>query len=65
MPPLTPGTNKKLTEVLKQSFASWEKELQNCNITKGNYYQFYYDILYLTYFILFVNIKKIIIILYV
>lgn len=45
MPPLTPGTNKKLTEVLKQSFASWEKELQNCNITKGNYYQFYYDIL--------------------
>lgn len=54
MPPLTPGTNKKLTEVLKQSFASWEKELQNCNITKGNYYQ----LLYLTYFILFVNIKK-------
>lgn len=35
MPPLTPGTNKKLTEVLKASFASWEKEVQNCNITKG------------------------------
>lgn len=37
MPPLTPGTNKKLTEVLKASFASWEKEVQNCNITKGTY----------------------------
>lgn len=36
MPPLTPGTNKKLTEVLKASFASWEKEAQNCNTTKGN-----------------------------
>lgn len=35
MPPLTPGTNKKLTEVLKASFASWEKEAQNCNTTKG------------------------------
>ncbi|CAD7091054.1 unnamed protein product [Hermetia illucens] len=34
MPPLTPGTNKKLAEVLKASFASWEKEVQNCNITK-------------------------------
>lgn len=37
MPPLTPGTNKKLTEVLKASFASWEKETQNCNITKGKF----------------------------
>lgn len=36
MPPLTPGTNKKLAEVLKASFASWEKEAQNRNITKGN-----------------------------
>lgn len=35
MPPLTPGTNKKLTEVLKASFASWEKEVQHRNITKG------------------------------
>lgn len=35
MPPLTPGTNKKLTEVLKASFASWEKEVQYRNITKG------------------------------
>lgn len=35
MPPLTPGTNKKLAEVLKASFASWEKEAQNRNITKG------------------------------
>ncbi|XP_055324071.1 ETS-like protein pointed isoform X2 [Sitodiplosis mosellana] len=34
MPPLTPGTNKKLAEVLKASFASWEKEAQNRNITK-------------------------------
>lgn len=32
--PLTPGTNKKLTEVLKASFASWEKEVQIYNITK-------------------------------
>ncbi|KXJ81591.1 hypothetical protein RP20_CCG019070 [Aedes albopictus] len=34
MPPLTPGTNKKLTEVLYASFASWEKVVQNCRITK-------------------------------
>ncbi|XP_055378136.1 ETS-like protein pointed [Condylostylus longicornis] len=34
MPPLTPGTNKKLAEVLKASFASWEKVVQKCNITK-------------------------------
>lgn len=37
LPPLTPGTNRKVNEVLKASFASWEKEVQNCNITKGNY----------------------------
>lgn len=36
LPPLTPGTSKKCTEVLKASFASWEKEVQNCNTTKGN-----------------------------
>lgn len=35
MPPLTPGTNKKMSEVLKASFASWEKEVQDRNITKG------------------------------
>ncbi|EDV94362.1 GH20724 [Drosophila grimshawi] len=34
MPPLTPGTNRKVNEVLKASFASWEKEVQNFNITK-------------------------------
>lgn len=38
MPPLTPGTNKKLTEVLKASFASWEKEVQFRNITKGKFF---------------------------
>ncbi len=35
MPPLTPGTNKKMTEALKASFASWEKEQINRNIPKG------------------------------
>lgn len=35
VPPLTPGTNKKLTEVLNASFASWEKEVQSYKITKG------------------------------
>ncbi|XP_017072527.2 ETS-like protein pointed isoform X1 [Drosophila eugracilis] len=34
LPPLTPGTNRKVNEVLKASFASWEKEVQKCNITK-------------------------------
>ncbi|XP_070505768.1 ETS-like protein pointed isoform X2 [Chironomus tepperi] len=34
MPPLTPGTNKKLTEALHASFASWEKEVQSYKITK-------------------------------
>jgi len=38
MPPLTPGTNKKLTEVLNASFASWEKEIQTYKITKGKHY---------------------------
>lgn len=35
MPPLTPGTNKKLAEVLKASFETWDKEAQSRNITKG------------------------------
>ncbi|XP_044728556.1 ETS-like protein pointed isoform X2 [Chrysoperla carnea] len=34
VPPLTPGTNKKMTEALKASFASWEKEQVRLNITK-------------------------------
>ncbi|KOX78258.1 Transforming protein p54/c-ets-1 [Melipona quadrifasciata] len=35
VPPLTPGTNKKMTEALEASFASWEKERVRLNITKG------------------------------
>lgn len=35
MPPLTPGTNKRYSEILKASFVSWEKEAQSRNITKG------------------------------
>lgn len=34
VPPLTPGTNKKMTEALKASFASWEKEQVRLNIVK-------------------------------
>ncbi|XP_053980978.1 ETS-like protein pointed isoform X4 [Hylaeus volcanicus] len=34
VPPLTPGTNKKMTEALEASFASWEKERVRLNITK-------------------------------
>ncbi|XP_076385141.1 ETS transcription factor pointed isoform X5 [Megachile rotundata] len=37
VPPLTPGTNKKMTEALEASFASWEKERVRLNITKGGY----------------------------
>lgn len=37
MPPLTPGTNKKMIEVLKESFKSWEEAAQDRNITKGKY----------------------------
>lgn len=37
MPPLTPGSNKALTEAFKASFAKWEKEAQNYNISKGTY----------------------------
>ena len=39
--PLTPGTNKKMTEALKASFASWEKEQIRLNITKGEIFIFY------------------------
>jgi hypothetical protein len=35
VPPLTPGTNKRMTEALKASFASWEKEQLRLNIVKG------------------------------
>lgn len=35
VPPLTPGTNKKCSDILKASFVSWEKEAQSRNITKG------------------------------
>ncbi|XP_059476144.1 protein C-ets-1 isoform X2 [Neocloeon triangulifer] len=34
VPPLTPGTNKKMTEALKASFASWEKEQVHLIIPK-------------------------------
>ncbi|CAL1675912.1 unnamed protein product [Lasius platythorax] len=34
VPPLTPGTNKKMAEALEAVFASWEKERLRLNITK-------------------------------
>ncbi|XP_018917034.1 protein C-ets-1 isoform X2 [Bemisia tabaci] len=34
VPPLTPGTNKKMSDALKASFASWEKEQIRLNIEK-------------------------------
>ncbi|XP_073994640.1 ETS transcription factor pointed isoform X6 [Rhodnius prolixus] len=34
VPPLTPGTNKKMSEALKASYASWEKEQLKLNIVK-------------------------------
>ncbi|MPC42176.1 ETS-like protein pointed, isoform P2/D [Portunus trituberculatus] len=34
VPPLTPGTTKKMTDALRLSFASWEKEREKHNITK-------------------------------
>lgn len=43
MPPLTPGTNKKMIEVLKESFKSWEEAAQDRNITKGKYCFFVYQ----------------------
>ncbi|KAE9533806.1 hypothetical protein AGLY_008885 [Aphis glycines] len=33
-PPLTPGTNKKMTEALQATFASWEKERHKLNVPK-------------------------------
>lgn len=50
MPPLTPGTNKKMIEVLKESFKSWEEAAQDRNITKGKYCVFF--LLYVFYHIL-------------
>lgn len=35
VPPLTPGTNKRMTDALKLSFASWEKEQLRLGIVKG------------------------------
>lgn len=35
VPPLTPGTNKKMIEALDAVFASWEKERLRLNINKG------------------------------
>ena len=36
MPPLTPGTNQKMSQALRASFQSFEKEQQNSKIPKGN-----------------------------
>ena len=36
VPPLTPGTNQKMSQALAASFASWEKERDEFNIPKGN-----------------------------
>lgn len=36
VPPLTPGTNKKMAEALKATFASWEKEQLRLGVPKGN-----------------------------
>lgn len=33
--PLTPGTNKKMTDAVKASFANWEKEQIRLNFSKG------------------------------
>lgn len=38
MPPLTPGTNQKMTQVLLASYSSFEKERDLFNIPKGNLY---------------------------
>lgn len=38
VPPLTPGTNKKMTEALKASYATWDKELPRHNIPRGRYF---------------------------
>ncbi|XP_023235400.1 protein c-ets-1-A isoform X3 [Centruroides vittatus] len=34
VPPLTPGTNQKMTQALRASFSSWEKEREQQNIPK-------------------------------
>jgi len=46
VPPLTPGTNKKMTEALKASFASWEKEQERLGIPKGNNYVHIYSLFF-------------------
>ena len=35
VPPLTPGTTQKMSQVLQESFRSFEKEQQRLNIPKG------------------------------
>lgn len=35
VPPLTPGTDKRVNNLLKESFTSWDIEAQNRNISKG------------------------------
>ena len=37
VPPLTPGTTKKMTDALRASFASWEKERTRHGVTKGRH----------------------------
>lgn len=37
VPPLTPGTNKKMAEALKATFASWEKEQLRLGVPKGKH----------------------------
>lgn len=46
VPPLTPGTNKKMTEALKASFASWEKEQLKLNIVKGKKFSSFFSFPY-------------------
>lgn len=41
-PPLTPGTNKKMTEALQATFASWEKERHKFNVPKGKFILYMY-----------------------
>ena len=35
VPPLTPGTNKKIADALMASFENWNKEQEKRNIPKG------------------------------
>lgn len=42
-PPLTPGTNKKMTEALQATFASWEKEGHKFNVPKGKFYKINFE----------------------